>query len=254
LRPKLQGGFCLDLFAGQGRIGLAALKAGARAFITTSRAQNPYGSATTPERARLLRAVLAEHPGVLTVDDDHGADLAPGPIHHLAGATEHWAYVRSAAKAYGPDLRIALLAADAVTHDRVAGRLRHTARHVSRMIQTTWADALADHATRRLVRGAAERYNERRTALTAALTERGLEAHGHSGLNVWVPVPDESAALSELLAAGYAAAPGAWFRIKSPSGLRVTTAALEPAEAGRVADALARAAAGSRPSADTDWN
>src|SRR6202043_3384760 len=111
------------------------------------------------------------------------------------------------------------------TYDRVAGRLQHTARHVSRIIQSTWADALADHATQRLIRGAADRYDERRGALIDELASRGVEAHGASGLNVWVPVPDESAALSALLAAGFAAAPGAWFRIRSGPGLRVTTAA-----------------------------
>lgn len=231
-----------------------ALAAGAKAFIVTTRAQNPYGAAVEQGRAEHLRAVLTPHPEVLTIDDDHGADVTPGPPHHLAGATERWAYLRSASKAYGPDLRIALLAADAITHDLVAGRLRHTARHVSRIIQSTWADALADHTTQRLIRGAADYYDERRTALIGALAERGVEAHGASGLNVWVPVPDESAALSALLAAGFAAAPGAWFRIRSASGLRITTAALDPGQADRVADALALAASARRADdASTGW-
>lgn len=216
-----------------------ALAAGAKAFIVTTRAQNPYGATVGEERAAQLRAVLADHPEVLTIDDDHGADVTPGPPHHLAGATGRWAYLRSASKAYGPDLRIALLAADAITHDLVAGRLRCTARHVSRIIQSTWADALADHTTQRLVRGAADRYDERRTALIEALAARGVPAHGASGLNVWVPVPDESAALSALLAAGFAAAPGAWFRVRSGPGLRITTAALDLDQADRIADAMA---------------
>ena len=216
----------------------AALAAGARAFITTTRAQNPYGSATTAERAAALRAVLAGYPDVLTVDDDHGSELASGPPQHLAAATSRWAYVRSASKAYGPDLRIALLSSDAATHDLVAGRLRHTARHVSRIIQDTWARALADRDTQSLVRQAAEIYDARRTALLEALAGRGLEAHGRSGLNVWVPVADESAALSALLSAGFAAAPGAWFRVRSGAGLRVTVARLDPARAGGLADAF----------------
>lgn len=219
----------------------AALAAGARAFITTARAQNPYGSLMMQDRAAALRAVLSGHPDVVTIDDDHGAELASEGPHTLAGATQHWAYLRSASKAYGPDLRVALLAADETTHDRVAGRLRHTSRHVSRIIQGTWCDALTDHATQRLVRTAEQTYNERRQALLDALSAREVEAHGRSGLNVWVPVPDESAALSALLAAGYAAAPGSWFRIRSGPALRVTTATLDPAAAPRVADALADA-------------
>lgn len=222
----------------------AALASGARAFIATTRAQNPYGSSTTLDRAAALRAVLSGHPDTLTIDDDHGAELASDGPYVLAGATRYWAYLRSASKAYGPDLRIALLAADETTHDRVAGRLRHTSRHVSRIIQGTWSDALADNKTQRLVRSAEERYNERRRALLDALYARGIEAHGRSGLNVWVPVSDESAALSALLAAGYAAAPGSWFRIRSGPALRVTTATLDPEVAPRVADALTDAVRG----------
>lgn len=221
-----------------------ALAAGARAFIATTRAQNPYGSSTTRDRAVALRAVLSAYPDTVTVDDDHGAELAPSGPYALAGTTRHWAYLRSASKAYGPDLRIALLAADEMTYGRVAGRLRHTSRHVSRIIQSTWSDALADDTTQRLVRTAAERYNERRRALLDALSARGVEAHGRSGLNVWVPVPDESGALSALLAAGYAAAPGSWFRIRSGPALRVTTATLDPEAAPLVADALADAVLG----------
>lgn len=230
-----------------------ALAAGAKAFILTTRAQNPYGSAVTEERARQLRAALRAYPDVLTIDDDHCADVTTEAPHPLAEATRHWAYLRSASKAYGPDLRIALVAADAITHDRVAGKFRLTSRHVSRIIQSTWADALADHTTQRLVRTAAERYDERRNALIDALTARGVDAHGRSGMNVWVSVPDESAALSALLAAGFGAAPGAWFRIRTGPGLRVTTAALEPAQAERVADAVA--AAVHRPDdAGTGWS
>jgi DNA-binding transcriptional MocR family regulator len=205
-------------------------------------------------RARQLRAVLRDFPDVLTIDDDHGADVTLESPHPLAEATRYWAYLRSASKAYGPDLRIALMAADVITHDRVAGRLRHTSRHVSRIIQSTWADALADHTTQRLVRSAGEQYNERRNALIEALAMRGVGAHGASGLNVWVPVPDESAALSALLAAGFAAAPGAWFRVRSGPGLRVTTAALDPAQTDRVADAIASAVLQDAEPGTTGWS
>lgn len=218
-----------------------ALRAGAKAFVTTTRAQNPFASMTSAARARELRAVLAGHPRTLTIDDDHGADLSPGPAQTVAGATERWAYLRSSSKAYGPDLRVAVMAADATTSDLVRGRLMHTARFVSHLIQGIWADAIGDPQVATMIRRAATAYDERRNALVEALAGQGISAHGRTGLNVWVPVPDESAALSALLSAGYAAAPGAWFRQRSGPGLRVTVSTLDPAEAGMVAAAFAAA-------------
>ncbi len=100
------------------------LRAGARALVVTDRAQNPTGASVSAGRARELRAVLARHPDVLLIEDDHGHAIVDLPLHPLAGTTDHWAFVRSAAKAYGPDLRVAVLTGDAVTVDRVAGRQR----------------------------------------------------------------------------------------------------------------------------------
>jgi hypothetical protein len=34
------------------------------------------------------------------------------------------------------------------------------------------------------------------------LTERGVAAYGRSGLNVWIPVPDETVAITRLLNLG----------------------------------------------------
>ena len=102
----------------------APWSAGARALIVTDRAQNPTGAAVSATRARALRSVLKEHPGTLLIEDDHGHRIVDLPLHPLAGVTRHWALVRSVAKAYGPDLRLAVLTGDAVTVDRVHGRQR----------------------------------------------------------------------------------------------------------------------------------
>ncbi len=82
-------------------------------------------------------------------------------------------------------------------------------------------------------------YRARRDALLGELAARGIEAHGESGLNVWVPVPDETSALAALVQRGWVAAPGARYRIQSPPGLRVTTARLEAAQARELAEDLA---------------
>jgi DNA-binding transcriptional MocR family regulator len=216
-----------------------ALEAGARALVVTDRAQNPTGAAVSAPRARDLRAVLREHPQTLLVEDDHGHRIVDLPLHPLAGVTEHWAFVRSAAKAYGPDLRFAVLTGDEVTLDRVSGRQRLGPGWVSRITQRAvlrlWTDDAVDP------RSAARAYGGRRDALIAALAARGVGARGRSGLNVWVPVPDETGAVARLLHAGWAVAPGARFRMEAPPGVRITVSTLERDEIDVLADAVAAA-------------
>ncbi|MFD7907084.1 aminotransferase class I/II-fold pyridoxal phosphate-dependent enzyme [Kitasatospora sp. NPDC059747] len=216
----------------------AALDEGARAVIVTSRAQNPTGAALTAARAAALREVLAGHPDVLLIEDDHGHGMVDQAYHPLAGAgSRHWAVVRSAAKAYGPDLRLSVAVGDADTIGRVSGRLRLGAGWVSHLLQRTvaelWRTGAAPVATVAAV------YRARRDALLGELAARGIAAHGESGLNVWVPVPDETSALTALVQRGWVAAPGARYRIQSPPGIRITTADLRPDEAPRLADDLA---------------
>ncbi|WP_406446800.1 aminotransferase class I/II-fold pyridoxal phosphate-dependent enzyme [Streptomyces sp. NBC_01613] len=216
-----------------------ALAAGARALIVTDRAQNPTGAAVTATRARALRAVLREHPEILLVEDDHGHGIVDLPLHPLAGVTRHWAFVRSVAKAYGPDLRLAVLTGDTTTVDRVSGRHRLGPGWVSRITQRVvvrlWADDALDP------RAVAAAYGSRRDLLIDALAERGVEAHGRSGLNVWIPVPDETGAVARLLHAGWAVAPGARFRMSAPPGIRITVSTLTPEETVPLADEVARA-------------
>jgi DNA-binding transcriptional MocR family regulator len=216
-----------------------ALESGARALIITDRAQNPTGASVTTTRARALRTVLEDHRDVLLIEDDHGHGIVDLPLHPLAGVTRHWAFVRSVAKAYGPDLRLAVLTGDEVTVDRVHGRHRLGPGWVSRITQRAvvqlWAEGVLDTAE------VAAAYGERRDRLIGALAERGVEAHGRSGLNVWIPVPDETGAVSRLLHAGWAVAPGARFRMSAPQGIRVTVSTLATTEVPHLADAIARA-------------
>ncbi|MFI2642563.1 aminotransferase class I/II-fold pyridoxal phosphate-dependent enzyme [Streptomyces sp. NPDC018610] len=216
-----------------------ALEDGARALIVTDRAQNPTGAALSAPRARALRAVLRGHPETLLIEDDHGHGIVDLPPHPLAGVTRHWAFVRSVAKAYGPDLRLAVLTGDAVTVDRVRGRQRLGPGWVSLLVQRAvvrlWAEGTPAE------RGVAAEYGRRREALIDALAERGVAAHGRSGMNVWVPVPDETGAVARLLHAGWAVAPGARFRLSAPPGIRITVSTLRDDETGRLADAVAAA-------------
>ncbi|MEU9004640.1 aminotransferase class I/II-fold pyridoxal phosphate-dependent enzyme [Streptomyces sp. NPDC059982] len=220
-----------------------ALADGARALVVTARAQNPTGAAVGAQRARELRALLAAHPGVLLIEDDHGHGIVDLPLCPLGGVTRHWALVRSTAKAYGPDLRVAVLTGDAVTLDRVRGRQRLGPGWVSRLLQYAvvelWSSGAVDP------RAVARAYGLRRDGLITALAERGVRAHGRSGMNVWLPVADETAAVTRLLAAGWAVSAGARFRVEAGPGVRITVSGLSPAEVVPLADAVAAAA---RPS------
>jgi DNA-binding transcriptional MocR family regulator len=227
-----------------------ALRRGVRALVMTSRAQNPTGAAVSAQRAETLRSLLADKgDDVLLIEDDHCAGIAGAALHSLAGSTRHWAFVRSASKAYGPDLRLAVLAGDIRTVERLQGRLRLGPGWISHRLQDLVVQLWRDEVATRLVHDAEATYTRNRTRLRAALADREVASHGRSGLNVWIPVQDETATITRLLYAGWAAAPGTRFRIATVPGIRITISDLAVAEIDPLADALAEAVHGTgRPS------
>ncbi|MFG1709701.1 aminotransferase class I/II-fold pyridoxal phosphate-dependent enzyme [Nonomuraea sp. M3C6] len=216
-----------------------ALRAGVRAVVVTARVQNPTGAAVSAERAGELRGLLAAYPGVLLIEDDHGSGLVDLPLHLLAGVTERWILARSTAKAFGPDLRLALITGDQVTLERLRGRQRLAAGWVSHLLQRAVAHLWRTEAVDTVA--VASSYGLRRNGLVAALAARGIPAYGRTGLNVWVPVADEATAITRLLARGWAAAPGARNRIATPPALRLTVSPLHPHDIPPLADDLTAA-------------
>ncbi|TMA59819.1 MAG: aminotransferase class I/II-fold pyridoxal phosphate-dependent enzyme [Deltaproteobacteria bacterium] len=217
-----------------------ALRSGAEAFILTPRAQNPTGAAVGAARARELRAVLAKHPEVLVIEDDHAGPIAGAPPVSVCHGSERWAVVRSVSKSLGPDLRLAILTGDATTVARVEGRQSVGTGWVSHLLQDLVTALWDDAATDRQLRRAADAYAGRREALVRALAAHGLAAHGRSGLNVWVPVIEEAAIVSGLAGAGWAVRAGERYRLRSGPAVRITVSALAPRESDRLAAALAR--------------
>ncbi|TMA64590.1 MAG: aminotransferase class I/II-fold pyridoxal phosphate-dependent enzyme, partial [Deltaproteobacteria bacterium] len=193
-----------------------------------------------PARARELRAVLGKHPDVLVVEDDHAGPVAGAPAVSVCHGRERWALVRSVSKSLGPDLRLAILAGDATTVARVEGRQSVGTGWVSHLLQDLVTTLWSDSATDRLLARAADTYATRRDALGRALAAHGIEAHGRSGLNVWVPVVEEAAIVAGLAQAGWAVRAGERYRLKSGPAVRVTVAGLAPRDADRLAAALAR--------------
>jgi DNA-binding transcriptional MocR family regulator len=217
----------------------AALRGGARAVIATPRGQNPTGAAVDAARGRELMEVLASHPHVLVIEDDYVARVAGAPYVPVHRADGRWAVVRSVSKVLGPDLRVAVVAGDPLTISRIEGRQRLGPGWVSHVLQQVVALLLRGGQTARLLDRVERTYAERRGALVSALSARGIEAAGDSGLGVWVPIADEAAAVRELLVAGWAVSPGERYRFRTAPALRITTAGLEPDEAERLADAIA---------------
>jgi DNA-binding transcriptional MocR family regulator len=218
-----------------------ALKRGARAIIVTPRAHNPTGAAVSPQRAAELRRILRGSPDLVLIENDYAAPIAGVPLVTLQGACERWAVVRSTSKFLGPDLRVAVMAADELTAARVARRHALGARWVSHILQQLVMSLWSDPASGRLLARAAAIYAQRRNGLRAALEARDIAAYGRSGFNLWVPVRDEARVVRALAEDGWAVAPGEPFRITAGPAIRITTSALAPADAERLADDLASA-------------
>ncbi|MGZ6669805.1 MAG: aminotransferase class I/II-fold pyridoxal phosphate-dependent enzyme [Solirubrobacteraceae bacterium] len=218
----------------------AALDRGVQAVVTVPRAQNPLGAAVGEQRAAELRASLAPHGDVLIVEDDHASLVAGAPFRSLADSSwPRWAVIRALSKMLHPDLRVALVAGDPTTIARVEGRQALGPRWVSHILQATAAELLRDPGFDGIVTRAREAYAARREALTGALAEHDVLAHGRSGLNVWVPVREEAPVARALLDAGWLVTAGEQFRFASAPGIRVTTAALDESDAPDVAAVIA---------------
>lgn len=217
-----------------------ALRRGAQALILTPRAQNPTGACLDPERVEALHAVLAPHPEILLIEDDHAGPVAGTPVYTLTTGRAKWAAVRSVSKWLGPDLRVAVVAGDATTIARVEGRHHVGAGWVSHILQRLVVELWSDPQISRGLKTAAAAYTARREALCHTLAAHGIAAHGRSGLNVWIPVPEEAAVMAALVGAGFAVRAGERYRLKSPPAIRVTVTTLKPGEAEAIADAIAR--------------
>lgn len=223
-----------------------ALANGAQALVLTARAQNPTGAAISGRRAAELRAVHARYPGRLVIEDDHACGLVEAPLSPVVGPSGRYGFVRSLAKGYGPDLRLAVTAGDAATIGRLETSIVAGAGWVSHLVQQIALALWQAPAVTRQLQDASSLYRQRRSALCDALAGRGIEVVAPTGLNVWIPVDDEATAVSALLAGGWLVAPGARFRIASGPAIRLTTAALPVERAAECAEAIAAACASAR--------
>lgn len=215
-----------------------ALRSGVSAVVLTPRVQNPTGAALSAERATALSSVLADHPEVVLIVDDHAGPVSSVESFAVAPPGPRWASIRSLGKSHGPDLRLALVAGDRTTIDRIEVAVSTGAGWVSHILQRVAAHLLTDDTTRQLVQDAASRYEGSRRRMIDVLARDGVEATGRSGLNVWIPVHDEQAAIEAARGAGYAIRGGDPYRISSPAAVRVTITMLTDPQVDELAAAL----------------
>lgn len=226
----------------------AALNEGVRAVVCTPRAQNPTGTSLTAERASALRDVLAEHPYVLIIEDDHFSMLSTQPYHSLISAEhQRWSLVRSVSKFLGPDMCLAITASDPYTAAQLAKRLSPGTTWVSHLLQRLAHALVTSDEALTVVRRAAQHYAERNAAFAHMLTNRGVPVSAGDGLSLWVALPVPARDVSDqLMRRGWLARTGDEFVLADAAArrrLRLTVHDLSDEDAERLAKDIAESVA-----------
>ena len=225
----------------------AALERRPTALFVQPRGQNPTGVSMSPARAARLAALLRGS-SAFVVEDDSGGDIATSvPTSLGRWIPDQVLHVRSFSKSHGPDLRLAAISGPdplllPVRRTRALGQ-----GWSSRILQRVLASLLLDADARTGVARARAEYSRRRELVVARLGTHGIDIPGTDGLNIWVPVRDESAAVLRLGARGIAVTPGTPFTVLDESAgggghVRVTTGLLRDHHV-EIADQIAEAAA-----------
>lgn len=221
-----------------------ALADGARALILTPRAHNPTGCSLSRGRARQIEQILARYPDVLLMVDDHFWMLANSPYRNVIPPGHlRWALIRSVSKGLGPDLRVALVASDTQTAERLSQRLASGAQWVSHLLQQMVVHGLTDVGLTAQTRAAQVAYAQARQQLMQALKKHRITFwDSDDGFNLWVPLDREAEpVLAGLAARGWLVRSGQVFGVDQPAqGLRLTFASLGAEQAQRFAADLAQ--------------
>jgi len=202
----------------------AALRSPAAAVFLQPRAQNPTGASMTAGRALELAPILAEAGMPVIEDDSAGAVAASAPISLGQWIPDQVIHIRSFSKSHGPDLRLAAMGGPGELLREVAHRRQLGQGWSSRLLQRVLLSLLTDPVAIATVARARDEYTRRRGALVDALTARDVVVSAGDGLNLWLTVHDESAAIVRLASQGVGVAPGSPFAVlPGASGqLRVT--------------------------------
>jgi DNA-binding transcriptional MocR family regulator len=217
----------------------AALDRNPAAIIIQPRAQNPTGVSLTRDRARELARVIRAKSHVtdpVIIEDDHSGEITTASAFSLGEwFPQRTLHVRSFAKSHGPDLRIGALGGPTAIVDKIISRRMLGPGWTSRMLQTILYELLTASPTVTQISEARRVYHARQRALSESLVRHGAEHTPSDGINTWLRVRDERAAILSLAASGIKVAAGSSFfalPAASEQFIRIT--------AGRVSDEFDR--------------
>lgn len=210
--------------------------------IYQPRTHSATGNSVSEARQAALAQTLA-HSTTLIVEDDGLGDLSATPAWSLGNIfPDRTLHVRSFSKAYGPDLRLAVLSATAEMVRRIQAWRNFGVSWTSRILQDSVAWLLQDAATQATIADARAIYRQRREHMLAALAAQGLKLPMRDGLSICIPVASEQYAMITLAARGIAVLPGERCRLGPTQFIRVSIACLQERQLEMLASALAIAA------------
>lgn len=229
-----------------------AVRRGVTALVLQPSGTYSMSGALSADRARELAEVLG--PDTWVVEDDSAGPLAsvePASLgSYFPGRVVR---IRSYCKAFGIDLRTAVLGGSAELIDRTVRLRSFGMASNSRVLQNALAHLIDDPDTQDAMTRARGRYRVRRRAALTAFTGVGLRASASpDGFVVWVRVPDETSALTNLARQGIVAAAGAKSFVNTTEGLLRFSILQLPEDSARVHD-LAEAVRAAVNSADREY-
>jgi DNA-binding transcriptional MocR family regulator len=201
----------------------------------------------TRDRAAALAGLVAGTEAVVVEDDSIGAVGASEPLSLGEWLPDRTVHIRSYSKSHGPDLRLAALSAPPELMDELLARRQLGQGWSSRLLQRILLHLLTDPCAVAEVDRAREVYAARRHGMVTVLRAHGIEVAEGDGINLWVPVRDEAAAMVRLASQGIGVAPGRPFAVLPPppgeGGFVRVTVGVVDADDQHVSRALAEACA-----------
>lgn len=200
----------------------AALDAGVTALVLQpSGAYAVHGSLSEARAAALAALITARAPQTWIVEDDSAGPLTEHEPATLGGHLPAQVLrIRSYCKAFGIDLRTAVLGGSAELVERTIRLRSFGMASNSRILQNALAALIDDEVTAEVMHRARVAYRRRRQSALKAFARAGLTATaGDDGFVVWVQVPDETSALVNLARQGLVVAAGSTSFVNPPGGL-----------------------------------